>query len=161
VEPAAARSLLSVRAEWLANQPEFAGQLGAWSREGEIDQVFFEKELPPAFERAIEYTGFALAEFKRRVEADGGRLVVLAASNVRGRGNADADLFFERLRALTDRLNVDVLDQYAWLAERSEAPATVQFRHDGHWNARGHEVAAEMVVDYLARHGDACVAKRR
>lgn len=156
LEPPAAKAVTTARIEWLENNVKLTDGFGQWRGETDIDALFSQSSLPPVFERAVEYTGFALAEFKRRVEHDGGKLVLLAASNVRGLDPVNGDVYGKRLRALTDHLGIDVLDQYEWLKKRNEDPTSVQFRHDGHWNLRGHEVAAQMVLEYLQGNPAAC-----
>jgi len=63
------------------------------------------------------------------------------------------------MRPLAERLDIPILDQHAWLQERSIDPMSVHWRHDGHWNERGHEVAAEMIVDYLRTHPQICARR--
>jgi hypothetical protein len=156
VESPPAKPAAIARVEWLARQPQFAGTLGGWKGKPDIDEMFFEAKLPPVFEDALTFTEFAFMEFKRRVEADGGKLVILSASHVRRPHQKNGDLYFERVRTIADTLGIPVLDQHAWLLQHNEPISSVAFRHDNHWNTRGHEVAAEMILEYVASHSSVC-----
>src|SRR5262245_52046992 len=78
-------------------------------------------------------------------------LILLSAGNVRGLYPANSDAYREPLRALTDRLGNEVLDQYEWLVSKTEDPDSVQFRHDAHSNARGHEAVAKIALDAIGQ----------
>ncbi len=160
LEPKPARSHAQARVNWLAKQPQYAGAFGDWNGDADMDQMFFRKDLPPAFEEALAHTRFAFDEFKRRVEQDGGSLVVLVASQVHHPGPPDDDRYFTRLREITGPLGLDLLDQYGWLDAHKQPQTSVFFQHDGHWNQNGHHVAAEMVLEYLTAHPQICARNR-
>jgi hypothetical protein len=66
----------------------------------------------------------------------------------------DADLPYERLATILDPLGVPLIltrDAYAAYAESTGEPAypAVFIPEDGHWNAAGHRVSAELLADTL------------
>jgi lysophospholipase L1-like esterase len=120
--------------------------------------------------RRWRYTAEYLTEFASRVRADGKQILfVLVPAKEQviegyvdtvldraGIPDADLDLFgfrdyvLEYLRAN----DVDVLDLTPKLLDASTPdPVTLYFRGDGHWNAEGHRVAAEAIVEYLRDAG--------
>jgi hypothetical protein len=56
------------------------------------------------------------------------------------------------------RSPIPVLDQYAWLKRHNEPLSGLDFRHDGHWTVRGHQVAAEMILEHLRSDPAICAA---
>lgn len=162
MEPRAVKSLAAARAEWLASHGEFVAQLGNWRGDTDVDFPFNKRDLEPVFRDALEFTEYAFAEWKKRVEANGGKLAILSGSRVRTTDapkSPDDDLYFGRMRAMADKLGIPVLDQYGWLKRRNEPLSSVDFRHDGHWTVRGHEVAAEMILEHIRRQPAICPAK--
>jgi hypothetical protein len=156
LEPVGVTELWRARVEWLAAHGPFAHAFGGWRGSPDIDEMFFEESLPPAFAQALDLTEFAFAEFKRRVERDGASLVVLVSSSVHRPGLRNPDRYAQRFSAIASKLNLRVLDQFEWLQRQGEPLSSIRFPHDGHWNQRGHEVAAEMIAEYLARHPESC-----
>lgn len=122
--------------------------------------MFYEQDLPPVFENAIAFTGFALDEFKSRTLRDGSTLVLLAASEMSLREKKNepqrARRFFNRLEVLASSGSIPLLDQYAWVRAEGRDPKRLSFRLDAHWNEEGHDVAAQMILDYLQRHPEIC-----
>lgn len=162
LEPRAAKSATVARVEWLSAHEGLAAKFGRWDGDDAgLDFTFYKPDLEPVFREALEFTEFAFAEWKRRVEANGGKLVVLSGSRVRTTDapkSSDEDLYFGRLRAIADRLGIPVLDQYAWLKRHNEPMSALDFRHDGHWTVRGHQVAAELILEHLRSDPAICAA---
>jgi hypothetical protein len=135
---------------WLEDHVQpLASGLSAWNGQPDMDAMFNEPRLPPIFEEAVALTGYALDEFKARTSRDGATLVMLTSSTMSGR-------YLERFRTLTAARGIPLLDQNDWLRRTEEDGRNLHFRHDGHWNARGHEIAAAMVLDFLERHPETC-----
>jgi hypothetical protein len=162
LEPRAAKSLTVARVEWLSAQEGLAAKFGNWDGDAAaLDFTFYKPDLAPVFREALEFTEFGLAEWKRRVESNGGKLVLLSGSRVRTTDtpkSPDDDLYFGRMRAIADKLGIPVLDQYAWLKRHNEPLSGLGFRHDGHWTVRGHQVAAEMILGHLRSDPAICAA---
>lgn len=129
-----------------------------------MDLAFYESRLLPVFEEALDLTGFALDEFKRRTERDGARLLVLASSQMSTRKQpTDPDYgrrYFERLSALTRARGIPLIDQYDWIVAKGLEAASLEFRHDSHWSALAHQVAADMVLAYLEANPQICSPQR-
>jgi hypothetical protein len=128
-----------------------------------LDNYFDEAEMPRVFGEAIEVTEYVLAEFKRRAEADGARVIVLAASQLSNRTKAKTgDPQFgrrqmERLHTIASRLGIVVVDQYEFINKVGGDQSQAQFKHDGHWTQQGHQWAAAAVWDYLkVAHPEIC-----
>ena len=156
VEPLDRAALIALRKDQLTQSPEYAAIFGQWKGKPDMDEMFYEPQLPPAFEEGLEFTEFAFAEFKRRVQADGGNLVILSTSFVRKSDKRNGDMYFNRLRAIADKVGILILDQHAWLAHQGEPASAVSFRHDAHWNKRGHQVAADMILAHLSSRPEIC-----
>ena len=153
-------SALRVRAEALAAAPAHASLFeDGWrpTPGRSIDGQFMEERLPRVFEDALAYTGFALDQFRERVERDGAALAVLASHTVGGRANPA----FERLRALTETRRIPLISQHDYIVRQGGRVSGARFRYNQHWNAQGHQWAAEALSEYLARHPEACARHRR
>ncbi len=129
--------------------------LDGWqpTTQGAIDAVFFHrKELPSYFESALDFTAFALDQFKERAEHDGVSLVILSTDPMRTRGHP----LFDRLSALAETRGIPVIDQYDYILRQGARPEDAHWAHDGHWNAVGHQWAAEALLEYLKRNQGVC-----
>lgn len=157
-----ARRLYKGRYEHLRAKPDFAPLLADWQFDGrvaELDHTFYDESLPKVFRDALDYTEFALSEFKSRVEGNGGKLVVLATSELGnqpgGRGGA-INWQVERLNAIAKKVDVPVIDQRKYIVSRGMDPAEAKFRNDGHWSSKGHEWAAEAIMAYVKSTANVC-----
>ena len=157
-----ARRLYRGRHEHLRAKPEFAPLLSDWQFDGrvaELDHTFYDEALPKVFRDALDYTEFALSEFRSRVEGNGGRLVVLATSEMGkqpvGR-EGPINWQMERLNAIAQRVGIPVIDQRRYIVGRGGDPDQARFRNDGHWSPKGHEWAAEAILAYLKSGANVC-----
>ena len=157
-----ARRLYKGRYDHLRVKPEFAPLLADWKFDGrvaELDHTFYDEVLPKVFRDALDYTQFALSEFKARVEGNGGRLVVLATSEMgkqpEGRGGA-VNWQMERLNAIAKKVDIPVIDQRRYIVDRGLDPAEARFPNDGHWSVKGHEWAAEAILAYVKSGPNVC-----
>lgn len=128
------------------SDPAFAQAFQGWNYPNapDVDAVFKEADLPRAFAQALDYTAFAMDAFKQRSAEAGAGLVVLATYGVIGP-------LFERLKEITEPRGIDLLAQTDFIAAKGATAQDVHFRHDGHWNARGHQWAAEQLLGYMER----------
>ena len=100
----------------------------------------------PLFREAVEYTAFALDEFRRRVDADGGELWLLLAASPRYRANeAISDIMTD----LAETRGIPVLSQQDYIVRQGHRVGDAIFPQDGHWNAAGHQWAAETMLERL------------
>ena len=93
----------------------------------------------------------ALAGFKYRADRDGLALVILAEHGV-GKSRSVSGL----LQSKAALLGIPVIDQRDWIVRSGGRVEDAQFRHDIHWNAQGHQWAAEAILDWLRRHPEVC-----
>ena len=73
--------------------------------------MFMEESLPPVFKDALDFTAFALDQFKERADRDGGSLAVLSIYRMGTRG----DPYFDRLNAMAEARGIPVIDQYDYI----------------------------------------------
>lgn len=159
----ALKAAYRARFEILRQRERYRDIMVRWDYDGNpgaLDSMFDEKELSPPFVEALAFTGFALEEFKRRVERDNGHLVVLAASQLSLK-NRDGDPEYRtrqlnRLRSLAEKAGVPVIDHYDYIARQGGDPKRAQFPNDGHWSIEGHRWAAGAVWEYLQRQDKIC-----
>ena len=118
-----------------------------------IGAPFREKQLPPFLEDALEYTAFGLDEFKRRADRDGANLAILAATRHMGRRG---DPQFDRLSAIAEARGIPVISYYDYIVRQGHNPMDARWRYDFHWNAVGHQWAAEAVLEWLKANQGVC-----
>ena len=118
-----------------------------------IGAPFREKQLPPFLEEALEYTAFGIDQFKRRTDRDGAKLAILAATRYMGR---QGDPQFDRLSAIAEARDIPVISHYDYMVSQGYNPSDGRWRADPHWNATGHQWAAEAVLEWLKENQDVC-----
>ena len=118
-----------------------------------IGSPFMEERLPPALKEALEYTAFGVEQFKQRVNRDGAALVILAATDKMGTLGAPQ---FDRLSAVAEARGIPVISQYDYILRQGHDYLDGRRRGDIHWNATGHQWAAEAVLEWLKRNQDVC-----
>ena len=138
----------------LSRRAPYASLLDGWqpTTAGAMVDVFRQKDMPPYFEGALDFTAFALDEFKKRTERDGVSLVILATHRMRTRGYPP----FDRLAAMAEARGIPVVDQYDYIRRQDARPRDANWAHDPHWNAAGHQWAAEAMLEYLEKNRDIC-----
>ena len=124
----------------------------SWYRRN-IGAPFREEPLPPFLEDALEYTAFGLDEFKRRTDRDGANLAILAATRHMGR---QGDPQFDRLSAIAEARGIPVISYYDYIVRQGHNPMDARWRYDIHWNATGHQWAAEAILEWLKENQDVC-----
>ena len=142
------------RAANLIRRPGYENILDGWTpthRKG-IDKIFRQEVLPPVFQDAVDYTAFALDEWKERTDRDGAMLVILSNYTMGSRG----DPLFDRMSAMAQERGLPVIDQHAYIARQGRAIEDAHFQHDAHWNANGHLWAAESLMEWMERNQDVC-----
>ena len=113
---------------------------------------FDKKTLLPAFEKELAFTAFALDQFKERTERDGVSLVILATYIMGTRGRAR----FDHMNALAEARGIPVIDQYDYIRRQAGEIQEAHWVHDQHWNAQGHQWAAEALLEYLKENPGIC-----
>ena len=115
------------------------------------------QDLPAVHEDALEFTAFALDQFRERTDRDGAALAILSTHFMRTRG----DPRFERMAALAEPRGIPIIDQYDHMLRQGAERRDAQWQHDSHWNAAGHRWAAEAVLEWLKRNQDVCTMHKR
>ena len=138
--------------------PGYAALLDGWqptTRE-RMDDPFYAQDLPPVYEDALDFTAFALDQFKERADRDGAALVILTSNYMGTRG----DVGFDRLTALAEPRGIPVIDQHDYITRQGAKPRDAIWEHDGHWNAAGHQWAAEALLEYLKENQATCTTRK-
>ena len=144
--------------EWISRNPAYSAYFEGWSPAADgpdtdvLMLMFARKDLPPVFEDALDYTVFALEQFKQRADRDGAKLVILAAHGVKIHGIRA----FERMSAMAAALDIPVIDQAAYILRQGAALTDAQWRGDLHWNDDGHRWAAEALLEWLQENQEVC-----
>ena len=140
--------------------PGYAALLDGWrptTREGMDDPFLYTQDLPPVYEDALDFTGFALDQFRKRADRDGAALVILSTHHMGTRGH----LGFDRLTALAEPRGIPIIDQHDYITRQGAEPRDAIWAHDGHWNAAGHRWAAEALLEYLKENQATCTTRKR
>jgi len=127
-------------------QPVSRGSLGSGA-------PFRREHLAPFLEEALEYTAFGIDQFKRRANRDGVNLVILSATADMG---TRGDPQFERLSAIAEARGIPVISDYAYVVRQGRDAEDGILGFDRHWNATGHQWAAEAVLEWLKANQGAC-----
>ena len=150
---------------WVAllsrRSPRYAALFDGWrpTTRGDIQQLFlYAQDLPPVYADGLDFTGFALDQFRERAARDGAALVILTSNYMGTRG----DLGFERLTALAEARGIPVIDYHDYVLRRGAEPRRdTRWEHDSHWNAAGHRWAAEALLEYLKENQEICTRRKR
>ena len=149
--------IIAAWANMIAERPCCASLLDDFQPSTRYDiplaRPFKEEHLPPVYEDALEYTVFGIEQFKRRADRDGANLIILAVTDEMG---TQGDPQFDRLSDMAEPLGIPVISQYAHIVSQGYDYWDGRWRHDFHWNATGHQWAAEAVLEWLKANQDVC-----
>ena len=158
-----------LEAKWRASFADHTGPevidqvaLDGWqptTRDGINDPFLHAQDMPAVYEDALDFTGFALDQFRERADRDGAALVILSSHTTGTRG----DLAFDRMTALAESRGIPVIDQYDYMLRQGTEPwrGDATWAHDGHWNTAGHQWAAEALLEYLKQNQAICTMRAR
>ncbi len=138
--------------EALRRQPDYTALLEGWrpTTHPSMRGIFNRRDLPPIFEDALQYTRFALEQFRQRADRDGAKLVILASHMLHGH------LMIERLSEMAATLGIPVIDQGDYILRQGASLSDANWPHDGHWNSAGHRWAAEALLEHIEEHPAIC-----
>ena len=124
---------------------------------------FVEEELPPAFQDALDTTGFALDQFKTRAERDGVALIILANDLLGRQDSPWKDSIMDWMRSMAEERGIPVISLYDYILRRSGRIEDVPWRwaHDLHWTPTGHRWVAEALLEHLTQHPEVCQGQAR
>ena len=147
-------SLLVRRAEALRRRPAYATLLAGWepTTDRDLRTLFARDDPPPVVREAVEYTTFALRQFKARADSDGARLVVLASHRM---AVVEPPLL-EAVQRIAAAVGVPVVDQAEYIVRQGARLEDAQWRRDAHWNVAGHQWAAEALLEYVQKRPEVC-----
>ena len=117
-----------------------------------------EAPLPVLPNPDLDFTAFALNQWRERTQRAGSRLVVLSTNVMRLGPPPDPEEPFERLVPMAEALGIPLLDQYDYILRRGGDPRDASWRQDWHWNPQGHRWAAEAMLERLDRNPEVCSA---
>ena len=109
-------------------------------------------EPPPFFEDIMQYTRFALKQFKQRADRDGAALAILIASDWVPHGTRA----FEGVSKMAATLGIPVIDQVDYILRQGADLSDAQWLHDTHWTPAGHQWAAEALLEYIEQRPEVC-----
>lgn len=147
--------------ERLSRHPSYASVSHDWNpmkSKFQRSSHFLEKDPPPIFREALDFTDFGLKEFKKRANRDNVSLVILATHTLSSDflGGGQDIRWLNLLKRMAEVNEIPVIDQYDYIHRRGGKIADAHWPHDGHWNRIGHRWAAESLLEYLWRHPGIC-----
>ena len=144
------------RLDALGREPDHAALLEeGWRspRRHPLPRMFARRAPPPFFEDALQYTRFALEQFKQRADRDGAKLAILASHTLK---LPRMSRLFERMSRMAATLGIPVIDQAGYILRQGAALTDARWPHDGHWNPAGHQWAAEALLEYIEQRPEVC-----
>ena len=147
--PAGDEAAQRARAELLSRDPELAAELAGWSYAAHGSARSLSAPPSSFVEGALDYTAFALDQFKERARRDRFSLVIL----ITHRAAYGSDYMGERLAV---RHGIPVIDQAEYILLQGGELRDAAWRHNDHWSPAGHRWAAEALLEHLRRHPEIC-----
>ena len=142
------------QAEQLSKRPQYAPILGALPLlpRKDLAEQLAGGNLSPIYAEALEYTAFALRQFRERADRDGAALVILATHTVKETGTP----LFDWLGETAAAQGIPVVDQADYILRQGGRPAEAHWRHNKHWTPQGHQWAAEALLEWLQENQEIC-----
>ena len=153
------RTARSAYAAALRQHPEYAAILEdadnlSWRMERDLSDQLADGDLSPIYAEALKYTAFALAQFRERAARDGAGLVILASHHLKKSGGTTH--LFDWLRETAAAQGIPVIDQSDYILRQGGRLADAHWRHYDHWNAQGHQWAAEALLEWIRENQEIC-----
>ena len=104
----------------------------------------------------LDFTAFALDQWRERTQRAGSKLVVLSTHTMRLSWPSAPVESFKRLVPMLEVRGIPLVDQYDYIVRRGGDPRDASWRQDRHWNPQGHQWAAEAMLERLERNPGAC-----
>ena len=119
----------------------------------------FLEELHGPCKDAFDFLGFALGEFQELAHQDGINLVILATDSLwiyPRFGEPSGQKAIKLMMELIEPIGIPVVDQYKYIVRQGGRVEDGYFPEQGHWNAQGHQWAAEALLEYLEQNQSIC-----
>ena len=140
--------------------PRYAALFDGWRPTTRTDiwtSFLYARDLPPVYEDGLDFTAFALDQFRERADRDGAALVILTSNYMGTRG----DLGFDRLTALAEARGIPVIDYHDYVLRQGTEPRRdAAWENNSHWNIAGHRWAAEALLEYLRENQEICTRRK-
>ncbi len=95
------------------------------------------------------FSGFALDQWKEATRQSGAFLVVLATSTIH-------DRHLSVLKTLAAARRIPVVSQWEYIVHRGGALSDARWPKDEHWSPKGHQWAAEALIEWMAANPAVC-----
>ncbi len=127
----------------------------------DLSEPYFYKNLLPIFSKSLTHTQDTLTLIKKKVEQSGAKMKVFVAANVVDQRHlAPKDRVPRGQRFYLDpifaKLGIETIDHWDYLQRHKITQQMIEFAHDGHWSAFGHQTAADATREYLEQHPLKC-----
>lgn len=132
-----------------------------------VDFQIYLRKYPEVWQKAWEAERKVINEFKRRVERDGGKYLLVSGTDgfcvhkelfeksiLRNNQVFDCFKYEKILTSIAKEDKINYLGLYPHFLNRvkSNPTAMTVFECDGHWNEIGHRYAGEILFEYLKKH---------
>ena len=107
----------------------------------------------------FDFLGFALDSFQTMAQQDGASLVILATDTLWTYPKfrkAPEQRYHILVRQLAEARGIPVVDHYDYIIRQGGRSEDGTLPLDRHWNAQGHQWAAEALLEYLERNQSIC-----
>ena len=142
------------RVETLKRRPGYETIDDGWTSANvwQFEKMVIREDPPPVFREGPEFAGFALDEFAERARRDGADIVILSTHRM-GHRNTRLSIL---LREMADPRGIPVINLHEYIIAQGTAIGNAHFVGDVHWNAAGHQWAAEALLEYLKQNREIC-----
>lgn len=151
-------SRLTKKVELLRQRPYYASLTKDWK------PTLLGKTSRNIFRESIEFTSFALDQFKQRADRDGVKLVILATQRLSSFAKSHWEPIdpgmtpIDLLKDIVEAKGIPIIDLGDYVTRRGGKIEELHFEHDEHWNETGHRWVAEAILGYLERNQGDCGA---
>lgn len=103
---------------------------------------------------SMDLTAHALDQWKVRTQEAGTALVILASHTMRW--NPESELLFGTAAGMASAKGIPLVDQTEYIRRRGERWEEAMWRYDGHWTPKGHQWAAEALLEWMEANPSVC-----
>ena len=153
-ESSSFRNVMLSRMEILKGRPGYEAIHDGWTsaNSGQFQSMVIREDPPPVFREGPAFAGFALDEFVERAGRDGADIVILA-THLMGDRNSRPWLLLNEMAASR---GIPLINLHEYIIAQGATIGNAQFSWDHHWNAAGHQWAAEALLEYMKENPEIC-----